>query len=577
MDAGAALRCFALAGTMTSLLARHECRYEDSSIGTSTGARMKGERNITLLKLVERVDRRTLAIIACLFGVALMLAYRPWRQIEVGDPAFYDYIAQSILRGQVPYRDVVDIKGPGGAYLSAFAMLLGKAVGLRDVIAVRLMHVVLVGFLSAITYLVAEIYLRNRLAAVIAFLVPLMPEHFAMMVIAGTQPKLPMILCGMITLFLIAKDRPFWAGVFSMLSCVCWQPGLLFTGIAVLMFSRYLTSWRDLRALKVLIGAAIPLIIVLSYFYSRSALSDLWAWAITYNYSVFGPEAKRGIGEALDKLWKISVRVFRADAGGFADTRIGRFKSHFETPAGLATLVMIPSAFIGLVIFGFERARASLTRAEGIGSPDLFRDALLVPPLIYLAFCVINFQAGPDLIPFFPFIGIFAGSFFIKFGQLLASINWFKLRDRRVVKEWYIAAFGLSLILIIIFTRAITYRVDSWTLQSQGQEIKKLSDLLAPDDKIYVHGTVEILVLLNRPNLNPYADFDWGKDNFAASKRGVSFDQLIDEMEAAAPKLVAISRLRAVSHRADIEAWVQDHYDRLDLVRYDRVFIRRKD
>jgi hypothetical protein len=544
-------------------------------MATSTATPSVGKRKTTLLELVQRADRRTLGIIAFLFGAALMLAYRPWSQLEVGDPAVYDYIAQSILRGQVPYRDVVDIKGPGGAYLSALAMLAGKAVGLRDVIAVRLLHVVLVGFLAAITYLVAEIYLRNRVAAILAFIIPLMPEHFAMMVIAGTQPKLPMIVCGMIALLLIAKDRPFWAGVFSMLSCLFWQPGLLFAGTAVLVFSRYLTSWRDLRALKVLIGAAIPLIIVLSYFYSRSALSDLWAWAINYNYSVFGPEAKRGIGGALDKLWKISVRVFRPEAGGFPGTRIGWFRSKFEPLAGLVTLAMIPAALIGLVVFGFERVRARLTRKEGIRSPDLFLDALLIPPLVYLAFCVINFQAGPDLIPFFPFIGVFAGWCFVKFGRLLASINWLRLGDRPVVKEWYVAALGLSLVLII-FARAITYRVDGWTLQYQDREFKTLSDLLDPDDKIYVHGTVEILVLLNKPNLNPYVLLDWDADKFAGARKPGGWDAIMSEMETAAPKLVAISRLRAVGHRADLERWVQDHYDKLDLFRYERVFIRKR-
>jgi len=58
----------------------------------------------------------------------------------------------------------------------------------------------------------------------------------------------------MVSLLMIAKDKPFWAGVCSMLSCLSWQPGLLFTGVAILIFSRYLTSWRDWRALKVTLG-----------------------------------------------------------------------------------------------------------------------------------------------------------------------------------------------------------------------------------------------------------------------------------------------------------------------------------
>ena len=46
--------------------------------------------------------------------------------------------------------------------------------------------------------------------------------------------------------------------------------------------------------MKVVLGAAMPLAVVLGYFYSQSALGDLWAWTITFNYSVFGPETQRG-------------------------------------------------------------------------------------------------------------------------------------------------------------------------------------------------------------------------------------------------------------------------------------------
>ena len=523
---------------------------------------------------VERASPRTLAFVTFLFGVAITLAYRPWSHIEVGDPAVYDYIAQSILRGQIPYRDIVDIKAPGGSYLSALAMLIGKAVGLRDVIAVRLMNVVLVGLLSMVTYAVARAYLRNNFAGIIASLLPLMPEHYVMMLIGGSQPKLPMILFGMITVLMIAKDRPFWAGVCSMLSCLCWQPGLLFTGTAFLIFSRYLTSWRDLRAMKVIIGATIPLLFVLSYFYWRGALGDLWAWTITYNYGVFGPEARQGAGDAVDKLWKIVLRVFRPDTAAIADSLIGRFKSRFEPVAGLATLATVPASVIGALWFGFDRVRVKLAGKQGIQSPELFRDALLIPPVVYLGFCLINFQAGPDLIPFFPFIGIFGAWFLIKAGRLIAS-RWSEHSKSPVAPELWLPSAALALILIVILARTVTYRVGGWTLQYQDQEFKTISDLLEPDDKIYVHGTVELLVLLDRPNLNPYVLLDWDADKFAAGRKPGGWSAIMDEMEAQAPKLVAISRLRTVSYRADIERWVDEHYDRVALFRYDRVFVRK--
>src|SRR5215831_18494107 len=84
-----------------------------------------------------RITSNQLAIVAFLLGVAITLAYRPFSQPVKGDVGIYDYIAQSILRGQVPYRDVIDPKAPVSMYISAIAMAAGRSVGVRDVVAVR--------------------------------------------------------------------------------------------------------------------------------------------------------------------------------------------------------------------------------------------------------------------------------------------------------------------------------------------------------------------------------------------------------------------------------------------------------
>jgi hypothetical protein len=495
---------------------------------------------------------RNLTLMAFVIGAAVVLMHRPFSRPEVGDPAIYDYIAQSILRGQLPYKDVVDIKGPVAPYLSAVAMLTGKLLGMRDVIAVRVLHVLMVGLLSSLTFLVAQVYLRSRAAGLIAFMVPLMRYQFAEFMIEGTQPKLPMIIFGMLVLLMIARDRPFWAGLCSMLSCLCWQPGLMFTGVAFLMFSRYLTSWRDRRAFKVLLGSAIPLAGVLSYFYARGALGDLWAWTITYNYSVFGPDAGRDPGVAFDHLWIVIRRTFERDT------------------------ILVVLALIGLLMFCIERVTAKVKHGLALRSPDLFRDAVLFPPLVYLVFCLINFQGGPDTIPFFPFIGIFAGWALVQFVRLIAASKAGQRAMPKLRFDVLLRAIAAAAIFMLVLVRAVAYRADDRTLQDQYTAIKPLSELLGPQDQIYVHGSVEILVLLNKPNLNPYVFLDWGADDFAAARKSTSFAAIIDEMEAQAPKLVSISRLRKVNHRADFERWVDQHYDKLDLYNYDKVLIRRQ-
>src|SRR5215470_13602689 len=94
------------------------------------------------------IDKRP-ALLAFLISLAVIVVYHRSWEPETGDSAIWDYVAQCILRGQIPYKDVIEIKGPGSAYLSAAAMCIGKYVGIRDVISVRLMQILLLAALSA--------------------------------------------------------------------------------------------------------------------------------------------------------------------------------------------------------------------------------------------------------------------------------------------------------------------------------------------------------------------------------------------------------------------------------------------
>lgn len=480
-------------------------------------------------------------VLACfLFGSVIALLYRPFNQQVIGDPAIYDYIAQSIVRGQMPYRDIVDIKGPGSVYLSALAILVGRAFGLRDVLAIRVSEVLLVGLLSSSIYLVGQVYLRNRAASLIAVLLPLIMGRFLLMAVNGTQPKLPMMIFGLLALWFVARERPLWAGFFSMLSCLCWQPGLMFTGAAFLMFSRYLTAWRDLRALKVVAGAVLPLAAVILYFHLKGALEDMWSWTIVYNYAVFRPTAQREPLDALIHIGKVILRVFKFDAWMFA--------------AGL----------VGMTMYAFSRFREKIRQRKLIDSPGYLMDAVLLPPTVYFAFSLINFQAGADLIPFIPFATLFTAWFLASLPRL----------SRSPAVQWLPAAMAL-LILLVAIGRGATYRVREFTLRQQDMLFAQIRELLGPEGKIYVHGTTEILVVLNIPNLNPYLLLDGGADDFIASRKPRGFADVIAEIEGQRPKLVSLTRLKAVNHRQDFERWVEGKYDRVESFKYDVLYIRK--
>jgi hypothetical protein len=502
-------------------------------------------------RLLETTDTRTLGLIVFLISLAVLAGWRLFAQLETGDAAIWDYVAQAILRGQVPYRDVVEIKGPASAYLSALAMWIGRFVGISDVLAVRFFQMALASALAVLIYLVTDLYTRRRAAALIAALFPLTSYHFASWVEGGTQPKLTMIFFGLLALWAVGKDKPFWAGFCAMLACLCWQPGLLFAGVAVLIFSRYLTLWRDRRALNVLIGAAVPLAVTVAYFYIRGALGDLWTWTITYDFNVYAPEGMRNMGDTRTHLWVVLLRIFRVN------------------------IVWVALGLIGLMMMARERLRAWRVFKSAHGSPELFKDALVIAPLVYLVFCLINFQSGPDLLPLFPFIGIFAGWLIEEVARGRSSIG--ALAAKPALRRWMERLPGLAvmLVLIVAVLRAATFRMEDQTLRDQTQMLQPAMNLVGPNDKVYVHGTAELLVLMNRPNLNPYIMWDRRKvDYIAAQRYGGSVEAMIAEMEAAAPRLVALSRLRNIPQAAELERWVVEHYDKLPVADYD-IYVRK--
>jgi hypothetical protein len=275
----------------------------------------------------------------------------------------------------------------------------------------------------------------------------------------------------------------------------------------------------------------------------------MWAWTITYNYTVFGPAAKRAFGEAADHLFKIMHRIFQPE-----------------------TFVLFLSA-LGLVGYLIERIVAKLKQKGSLRAPDLFEDAILMPPLIYLAFCLINMQGGPDLIPLVPFVGIFVGWLMVRVERALYRAG---KTDSLSRSEILVPFLSIVIILALVLYHAASYRIQGWRLKDQDKAMEAVSRLLGPDDKIYVHGTVEMLTLLGKTNLNPYVFLDWGADDFAAIRRGNDFAAIIAEMDAQAPKLVSLSRLRKVNHRAELEQWVSDHYDKVDSFSYESLYIRKQ-
>ena len=531
-----------------------------------------------LLPASIQSSKRWILFLVFAFAFFLILNNHSILVPERGDQAMWDYMAQAIVRGQVPYRDVVNIKTPLSAYISALAILVGKAFGFNQLIAIRYVGLIEAGVLMVVTFAVARAYTRSLLAATVSVLVPLTWERLYYFASAGTEPKLPMILFGMLSLLLIHKNKPFWAGFASMLSCLCWQPGLLFTGTAVLVFSNYLRGWRDGRAARTLIGAALPVLVMTTYFYFAGGLGELWKWCFVFDLTSYAPSAYKGFGDKVDHISAVVGRTF---------TRTG--------------IVILIAAAAGFVMF-FVRvtgllhrpARAESVRPLQAGSAG---GALLLAPLVYLIYLRFDFNAFPYLIPLIPFIGVFAGYFASSLigvpgtglpgiARILGRLTWSRPRrpesrpnnsanrpfpriELRTCAGFIVAALAAYLAV----ATSVRTRYTGSTLGDEYTLVQPLADALEATDEIWAQGEINVLVLLERPNASKYIWFDRGKDDFAAQDTG-GFQHLLDEIEAKKPRFVALGRMEGVHHRNEIDQWISEHYLPFPMLGF-QVYIRQ--
>jgi hypothetical protein len=506
--------------------------------------------------------RRRLVFITLIFAALFYAQFRLWELPVRADRANWDYFAQVIARGGVPYRDVVNIKSPLSAYLSAAAILVTRPFGLRDIYAIRWLSYLMIVLTVGFTFLIANDYFESRRKGILAALIMLAFQPFAILN-AGTQPKTSMILFGLMALWAILKDKPFTAGLFGMLSALCWQPGLLFVGAAGLAFSRYLTNWRDGKVVRVVAGAALPLLCLLFYFWLTGALHDFYMWTFDFNRTVYGPREMHSVSTSINRMQSIMKMTYPESRYYFVLGGLG--------------------FFLGVAI---EFAQAAKSHEKGFVKSlieNAPRQAILISAMVYFLFCLIDLQGNADTLPMLPFIAIFAAVLLVNAIDLVIELfERFRLR-RKNLKEFdsemknripgstaegqrpLLNAILFSLGCLVIFVqleKSLMQRKPAGvTIGKQDAEVAKIIATLAPDDKIFVQGRTEILVLAGLANASKYYFMDRGKDSYLDKMEADGFAGWFERLKAQRPKVVALSRMKMVDHKADFYQWMHDGYD----------------
>ena len=505
-----------------------------SDLAATPHIRAKTEGTYKRLAGISRVGLFWAVTVA---AIAVYSQSRFWTQPSAGDRANWDYFAQVISRGGVPYRDVVNIKSPLSAYISAAAIVLTRPFGIRDVIAIRIAFILLASLTVAFTFLVALEYFDSRRIALLAATIMLTFGAFARLNGGGTQPKTPMVLFGLIALWAIAKDKPFIAGLFGMLSALSWQPGLLFVGAAGLAFSRYLTSWRDLKVAKLIAGAAIPLTVMLAYFWAAGALREFYIWNIHFNATVYGPNEMRPLSGFVNRIAKMLAGTYHT----------GRFYFYLAVP--------------GLLLVAWRELKQSNRGGLRGFLQSAPRHAMIIATVVYFLFCMIDIQGGADLIPFLPFVSMFAAVALIFLVEQTAT---FIARKRPAIKHAPLELWGSAAICALILALAVGDSITKErdvTLSDQDARVREIVSQLQPGDKIFVHGQTEILVLSGLTNASKHFLLDRGKDVYLDQVEPGGFSGWLTRLKAERPKIVVLDRLKSLGYLNQLQAWVDNDYE----------------
>jgi DolP-mannose mannosyltransferase len=451
---------------------------------------------------------------------------------ERGDTAIWDYFAQVISRGGVPYRDVVDNKAPLSAYIGAAAIVMTRPFGLRDIYALRLAYIILAALTVGATFLTAELFFENRRVAILSAAVMLTFNSFIFWNSAGIQPKTVMVLFGLASLCALVKERPFACGAAGIFSALCWQPGLLFNAAAFIAETDYFRRWRNPGIVALILGALLPLAAFIIYFTAAGALKDFYTWTIDYNASVYAPRGLRSPAASLGLFSKIISKTYSKE---------------------------VPYFFIGLAGF-FLAAFATLSRKGGLALRGPHKQAILVAPLLYLAFCFINLQAGADLIPLLPFVAIFSAL------ALCSLFSWITEVVARRSSAGFGERFGRLAFIGLIALICVTNLFDkvghrrSRSLRDQDAEVARMKDLLMPGDEIFVNGPLHILVLAGLPNASKYIYLARGEDEYLRLVEPGGFEGWFESLKARRPKIIAFSRMKPVHRKEDFMRWAREEY-----------------
>jgi Dolichyl-phosphate-mannose-protein mannosyltransferase len=191
------------------------------------------------------------------------------------DLGLYAYGGQQTVEGVPPYVSVLNRAGPLAHLVPALGVAAGRAVGVDDVLAMRVLMMLISLACVWLLYLLCRDLFGSRLAGVASASALLTFAGFVTYAVGGPREKTTLALFVILVFWAVLKQRWMLAGAFVALATLTWQPSFV-TGLLAAVAAMAGLGRRQLlpAVIRFGVGGLIPTVIITAGFALAGALQE---------------------------------------------------------------------------------------------------------------------------------------------------------------------------------------------------------------------------------------------------------------------------------------------------------------
>lgn len=504
----------------------------------------------------------------------------------VKDMGFFSYIGQEMSRGYLPYSTVYEIKPPVLFY--SYALAMNVFWFLPQYMSIRVFMLVMIAVSAVMFYRIMIDSTKDRLLAAITSLVYLSFNYAMELTLLGDSKSMALLFSFLTAIFAFRKNYVL-SGAAAAVAFLFWQPFGVFLLLPVMM----LVLEGDLRPLKlgrfirVGIGFAMPLLVLIAYFYYIGSLSDLlnfsllyplkyeyngvlsrnlWtvlkilgAYSTEFVYVVFGLAGLAYCSYAAHKgvlHGRLTFLQERKKIVSFAFTNAAlalALMNYIDAQSQITVLLPALSALAAFMMIKASKALAGRASAMlNIPQHDVWRTTVA---LLLATVCIYGFL--PALQPVYP-----ENPLFVERNDYVGKSPY----DLIAHLENEYGFVGSAM--MFLFHRP----GEPITLQQQLELAQTIRNSTAPDEKILSINAPELLFLSGRRNLNQYPLFEGVGFYELAQQRG-ELPKIVSDIVAYKPKFIIYTRDSFIT-KLGLDDFVKTYYVKSSFVNYNIYTLR---